>query len=273
MKLKYVAVLALIAAQLTIAGPAHAVLGLERVTAVTATDSTSSKTLAVACPAGKVVIGGGGQLNGAIGNAVLNWMRPLPPTNQYEAHAAEDVGGYAGNWSLRVFAICASPNGVPGLEYKRVNTPDTETIAKCTPGKKVVGTGGEVNGGSPEAILEDMVPLADLSGVAVRTYPDPGSVVTWSTIAHAICANPLPGLELKVSAAGTGLVSIACPAGKQVHGTGSEILAGAGQHGHVVLDETVPSPARLTSVFTTAYEDIHNPPNGWTVRAYAICAT
>lgn len=262
----------LIATSLVLVRPAQALPGLELVTQLTASDSTSPKSHFVTCPAGKVVIGGGAQVTGGVGNVVLNVLRPEQATNRYYAKAAEDIAGYNPNWSLKVYAVCAPSTAVPGLEYKRTNTPDTEATASCTAGKKVIGTGGEVNGGSPEAVLEDVVPAANLTNVKARTYADPGSVVTWSTIAWAICANPVPGLTLVQSAFTAGTASIACPAGLKVHGTGTEIAAGSTQHGHVVLDEVLPNAA-LTNVSTTAYEDKHNPPNGWSVRAYAICAT
>lgn len=61
-------------------------------------------------------------------------------------------------------------------------------------------------------------------------------------------------------------VSVACPAGSRVYGTGAEINGGGGV---VVLDDIVPNLA-LTSVHVTAYESVAFAGN-WSVTVYAVC--
>ena len=61
-------------------------------------------------------------------------------------------------------------------------------------------------------------------------------------------------------------VTVTCPAGKRVLGTGSELF---GATGRVTVDETIPNVA-LTSVLATGFEDGAFAGN-WTITAYAIC--
>ena len=59
-----------------------------------------------------------------------------------------------------------------------------------------------------------------------------------------------------------------CPSGKQVVGTGGEIIGGNGQ---AALDDVRPN-AELTSVFVHGLEDENGTTASWSVTAYAVCA-
>lgn len=76
----------------------------EVVTVNTASDSSSPKQLTATCPAGKVVIGGGAEIDGAVGPALAS-SRPIG-TTQWFAFAYE-VNATGGAWSVTSYAICA----------------------------------------------------------------------------------------------------------------------------------------------------------------------
>lgn len=266
------ALMGALATQLVPATPAHAVAGLQRIMASTASNTSSPKTVSAACPPGTVVIGGGGGVIGGNGNVGLTGMEPVASQNTFKASAGSI--GVTPNWSLEVVAICADAGAVNGLEYMVDHDPQHPT-ATCSAGKKVIGVGGAVLASSAHVALADVHPDPNLSAVAVHVVVDPVPVVvTWTARAWAICATPPPGLVLQTSAPTPGNASVACPEGTFAHGAGSEILGGASQQGHVrprrisTYDFFTP----LAGVVASAQADLHNPPSGWTVRAYAICA-
>ena len=73
-------------------------------------DSTSPKTQISNCPAGRPVHGLGFQFGGGTGEILLNAAFPNPPApvgTNVPVVASEDQSGFAGNWGVRSFAICA----------------------------------------------------------------------------------------------------------------------------------------------------------------------
>ena len=79
--------------------------GVENVTAESVSNSTSSKAMDVACPAGKRLIGGGARLYNGGSFVAVDESYPLNDTT-WRATAYE-VNPTGANWSVRVFAICA----------------------------------------------------------------------------------------------------------------------------------------------------------------------
>jgi hypothetical protein len=82
----------------------------EVVTQMTPENSEKMKTLIVACPPGKTVIGGGARIFGAAGNVALSASGPDGPPGaptSWLATATEVGPGAAGNWGLRVDVFCA----------------------------------------------------------------------------------------------------------------------------------------------------------------------
>ncbi|MGH3940943.1 MAG: hypothetical protein ACRDTG_20355 [Pseudonocardiaceae bacterium] len=228
------------------------------------------KAKSVNCPPGKVVIGGGGAVIGGFGNVALNWLTPVKGTNSFEARATRATPNWGGSWQLSVYAICSNP--IPGLEFVSVTTAGDVT-ASCPSDKKVIGTGGRVNGGpvTGEVVLEDVRPADDLGGVLVRAAADPVSVVTWNVTAIAICVPPIAGQQLVKSPAGNPSAVVSCPVGTKVHSTAAKL--NTGWHGHIVLNDLIPNVG-LTSVSASAFGDVHNPPPAsWSINSYAICVT
>jgi hypothetical protein len=252
----------------------------ERAVATTPSNSTAKADL-VPCPAGKLVTGGGGEITGGAGQVPLTQIFPADSSlTSFLAVGEEDENGFAGNWFLRIYAICATP--LPGLELVTLTADggigDADglvvTTDPCPAGKRVVGLGAEVGGGGGEVVLKELEPVANLTSARVTAVEDESEFAgVWSLTAHAICATAPPGLEL-VSAAtepdsDTLGVTATCPAGKNLLGAGGEIEGIVA--GQVVLDDVRPNPL-LTSVTVTGLEDETGVAGNWFPRAYAICA-
>jgi hypothetical protein len=91
------------------AGPAGmpGLSGLERVAVTSATNTTTSRSGSMACPAGKRLIGGGARIDGAAAAPVAIQASFPDNDNVYRATARE-ITATGVNWSLTVFAICAT---------------------------------------------------------------------------------------------------------------------------------------------------------------------
>jgi hypothetical protein len=160
-------------------------------------DSISPKLASTAsggpCPGAQRLSGVGGQiLQGANGQVMLDDLVPSTDLESTLVRGAEDGNGNAGDWSLRAFALCTAP--LPGLERVSVTSDLTSenkhVTARCDPGKRVIGTGGEVLGGGGEVAMQYMVPDAALTRVHVRAAEDQdGTTANWGVRAFAVCAN------------------------------------------------------------------------------------
>jgi len=254
-----------------------AVPNLQRASRSTLADSFAAKDRPVSCPAGTKLLSGGGSVSGGFGQVALDGIRLDAPLNSVTTRAFEDANGTGLNWSLNAFAMCADP--LPGLVQIDATSADTSAnksvVASCPTGKQVVGAGGETSGGIGRVVLDDLTPSSDHTHVTVTGFEaDGGTTDNWTITAHAICADPLPGLEVRVLASDFGSfdgqgVTETCSAGKKVVGAGGEITGGLGQ---VIMDGVTPN-ANLTSVTVNAHEDGNRTANNWNLTAYAICAT
>ncbi|WP_341720073.1 hypothetical protein QQG74_10350 [Micromonospora sp. FIMYZ51] len=264
-----------------------AVPGLVRIAAVSATNSASFRSVTATCPAGKVLTGTGYEINGALGEVVVDDLRPNGST--ISAPTAVTVGAYeadplAGNWNVTAYAICANP--LPGLVRVTTVSPTNSndfhsTTATCPAGKRLTGTGYEMTGILGEGVVDDLRPngstISAPTAVTVGAYEADSFLGNWNVRAYAICANPLPGL-VRVTATSASnstdsrFVSAACPAAKVLTGAGYEVV---GALGEVVVDDFRPNGnagTAPTAVTAGAYEEDAYP-STWRVQAYAICAT
>lgn len=251
---------------------AAAVAGLVQVQAVSASNSLS-KSISVRCPVGKRVYSAGGQITGGVGNVYMDDVTPSDDLSSVRVTGWEN-GAYAANWTVTAFAICGSPvlnlqrisfqSGTNGLATKRVT-------ATCPAGTRLYGLGGEVSGGNGNVFMDRLLPNATLTQAtasATENAPD----ASWNLIAYAICGSAPAGLQLvgnrtPVNSFSSKSVTVACPVGKKLIGSGGEI---AGRNGRVILDDLTPSTAG-NSVRTSAYEN--GPvPTSWSLAAYGICA-
>ncbi|TDB70240.1 hypothetical protein [Micromonospora sp. KC723] len=264
-----------------------AVPGLVRISAVSASNSNDFRSVTAACPAGKVLIGTGYEVNGATGEVVVDDFTPNGST--VTAPTAVTVGAYeadtfAGSWSVTAYAVCASP--LAGLvRVTAAGTTDSNdfhgTTAACPTGKVMTGAGFEMTGATGEAVVDDFTPNGSTvtapTAVTVGAYEAETFTGNWSLTAYAICASPVPGLVrfTAVSASNSTdsrFVTANCGSGQVLTGTGFEMT---GATGEVVVDDLRPNGSAViapTSVTAGAYEEDVFAGN-WTLRSYAICAT
>lgn len=73
----------------------------------TSPSNSSDKVIGVNCPAGKKVHGVGGNINGALGEAMYGGIYPSGALTGATVIAVEDSTLYNNNWTARVYAICA----------------------------------------------------------------------------------------------------------------------------------------------------------------------
>ncbi len=86
------------------AGPAG-LTGAERVEATSPSNSTTTRTMTVACPTGKRLLGGGVRLNPVL--AQLAVQQSFPDNDNVYRASVREVTATALNWSITVFAVCA----------------------------------------------------------------------------------------------------------------------------------------------------------------------
>jgi hypothetical protein len=179
------------------------------------------------------------------------------------------------NWALTVVAFCVS--ALRGLQYVQSTALPGSTFgrsatATCPAGSRVVGAGGQINGGRGAVILDGVRPSAALTSVTVDGYEDESEFVgVWSVTATAVCAAAPPGLRRVVAdssadSVGSKTATAVCPPGTQVHGLAGELSGATGQ---VLLDVFAGS---ATEVSVTGHEDADGFAGDWFVTAYAICA-
>jgi hypothetical protein len=258
--------------------------GLERVVATSATNS-SNKSISAVCPGGKKLLGAGGEITNGSGQVVLDELRPRADLTGVLITGLEDGNGYAGNWSVTAYAVCATPPA--GLQRAAAtsasDTNDKSVQANCPGGKRPLGTGGEVNSGGGQVSM-DLSPFTvvdDVVGANARAFEDDtGFTGNWSVTAYAICAavstrfvattasdsTDKSASQLCPSAGEDGHPGIE-PLGRQATGGGGDIVGGLGQ---VVMTSMTPGLRRVT-VF--GFEDANGFAGNWRVRAFAICAT
>ena len=239
--------------------------------------TSSNKSVTIACPSGKRVLGAGANITlGAlpVGDVVLEDITPNGTLTSVTARGLEDQNGTAEHWAASARAVCAPPP--PGLQRVLATSPtdsaNKSATATCPTGKRLLGTGGEIAGAAGAAALAIIRPNPGLTGVVVRGLEDgDGTTAKWSVKAYAICANPVAGLQRVTAASPAGsennVASANCSAGKQVTGVGGEISASAA--GQVVMNQIIPGP---TYAWVNGAEDDNGTASTWSVSAYAICA-
>ena len=246
--------------------------GLERL-AVTSASTSANKSVTATCPAGKALLGVGGEIAGGAGQVALREMIP-GGGNGATATGAEDENGFAGSWSVTAYAICANP--VAGLERMvSVSGPssvDKEITATCSAGKQVLSIGGGVSGGAG-MLIEDMRPNSALTNATVVGVEDEdGTNFFWSVQAYAICAATAQRVTASNTTATVPKTKTAtCPAGTTVTGGGGEVTSGGRQ---VLLNEMLPTASGFRA--SGDYFEANPPPpwvTRWQLRAYAICTT
>jgi hypothetical protein len=229
------------------------------------------------CPTGKALLGGGARIFPGNGQVVVDGIGLESALQGVRAHGFEDADGTSLRWQVDAFAICSDP--LPGLvqvdRTSPANTFDKAAVATCPTGKVLVGAGAETNGGLGQIVIDDLIPSLTKNSVSTFGVHEPGSSLNskWTITAHAMCANPLPGLELRTLQSDAlsinyGVV-LSCSAGKKLLGLGGEITHGSGA---VLMDDLTPN-STLTGASIGAREVQGGTTTDWTIKGYAICAT
>jgi hypothetical protein len=262
---------------LALTGMASAsVPGLQRVSASSLNDSLPGKDRFAGCPTGKKLLGGGARVLPGNGQVALDGITLDSPLAGVHARAFEDANGTSLRWAVESFAICADP--LPGLVQVDTTSPensfDKAIVATCPVGKELIGAGVETNGGNGQVAIDDLIPNLVKNSVSVFGIETPGGLGSnWTITAHAICADPVPGRELRTLEIGPNSdnqgVVLGCPAGKKLLGLGGEMT---GAFGQAVLDNMTPN-ATLTGASISAREVQGGSTNSWKLKGYAICAT
>lgn len=146
--------------------------------------------------------------------------------------------------------------------------------AECPAGMVVVGGGFSTatGAGNDGSVVMDELIIRDTFVTGTAHEDANGTSKNWGITVIAVCANPLPGYEIKTArSAETGSefekrAVATCSPGKVVIGGGFEITGGLGE---VVVDELLPGN---TQVFTKAFEGKAGTSRNWFLGAYAICA-
>jgi hypothetical protein len=160
--------------------------GLEIVSAKGALGSSAFQVQGVSCPAGKSALGVGGRINGGAGQVSLN-TQGENGSLRVAASGLEDLDGFANNWSVTVFGVCATTN-FGDVVLVSVQTARDDSARKifdinCPAGKSV--TGGAAFAGFP-GVVEVISPTATKVQVIARRD---GAIEAWNAIGYAFCAS------------------------------------------------------------------------------------
>jgi hypothetical protein len=276
MRRGYLAVGLFLASFACIEGSAAAVVAAtHRVSAFTASTS-ANKSLTVNCPAGQRALSPGAFIQvGDYNQVLIDDIRPDAGLTSVTVNALEDETGTADNWTLSVGALCATPP--PGLERvsatSSLNSSNKSVTVNCPVGKRVFGTGADINSFNGQVILDDLRPNAALTSVTANALEDEtGNSINWSLTAYAVCANAVAGLERvsetsALDSANQKVLFPACPNGKVPTGLGADVNSFNGQ---VLLD--VLDISGLANSVVQGIEDETGNPINWSVTGYVICA-
>lgn len=120
--------------------------GLVYVADFTGGDSAGSKSDVAFCPPGRKALGVGGRVTGADSRKLfLTYVKPTGTGNGAEVGGVEMTGGYAGDWWLHTWAICATQPA--GWEVRATPNPDGERYATlmCPYPKRLTGGGAYIS--------------------------------------------------------------------------------------------------------------------------------
>jgi hypothetical protein len=147
--------------------------GLVYVAAFTGGDSAASRSDYAWCPAGTKVLGVGGRVTSADTSRVfLTYLKPTGTGNGAELGAVEMQGGYAGNWWLHSWAVCATEPA--GWDVVAAANEDGKRYATllCPYPKRFTGGGAYISASLGEIYLT-MIRI-DLWATPGQPGPDSG---------------------------------------------------------------------------------------------------
>jgi hypothetical protein len=209
--------------------------GMERVVTTSASSSSATRSVAAACPAGKRLLGLGGEVGSPNGQVLLDGLLPNAALTQATVNALEDETGNADPWALTAYAICSDP--IAGLErVLGTTTTGSEAFksagAQCPAGKTLVSPGGTIDSPNGQILFDGMFPGAELTGSAFSAGEDEtGNSADWNVTAYAVCAASVgrfsSATERTITDSAT--ANRACPPGTDGTGVGGEVSGALGQ--------------------------------------------
>ncbi|HUQ58858.1 hypothetical protein [Lentzea sp.] len=155
------------------------------------TGSEFEKPAVATCSPGKVVIGGGFQVSGALGDVVVDEL--LPSSTQVFTKAFEGKAGTASNWFVDAYAVCAfQPAGWQIVnKVGPITSSGKITTLKCPAGTKVLGPMFDLTGSLGQAHMLSVLPGNVLGEeVSVGALEDDDNTTgSWGLNNWQICAN------------------------------------------------------------------------------------
>jgi hypothetical protein len=147
------------------------------------------------CRAGEAALGGGGLLRNPGFQADLRTVAPSATGDRFVVQGGEDVDGYANNWSVVAYTMCAPRPA--GYEVKtEVNqgnptAPRKTFTGKCTVGKHLTGPGVSTDPAAPGGVgLADVFPQPNLTASQAAAEITQPPVVAWGALqVHAVCVS------------------------------------------------------------------------------------
>jgi hypothetical protein len=188
------------------------------------------------------------------------------------------VGAQLGVQVLTAAPAAAAVQGLRVVsELSDYDSSSTKTVwADCDDDEVVLGGGGGIVGGAGNVTLHWLEPYDFGAYVAGASEVPAGYSGPWQVQAYAICATaPVPGYEIVSEQVGKGLssfrgITVTCPGGKKVIGTGGTLFGG---YGRVTYHSLAPNSegTRVTvlGVVDGAFENQAE----FGVRAIAVCAS
>lgn len=168
--------------------------------------SDSQQSLVGLCPNGQREIGFGGRINNGGGQVRLTDLYDFfgPPSSLLIVGAREELDGYAGQWSLSSYTICANEAAASDFVLVAIPSP-TNSMNKaatvtCPAGTRVHTAGAQLRAdgigqATTASLVIDKVGIdPTLTSVTVRAVEDEtGTSAAWSVVSFALCGPPGPG--------------------------------------------------------------------------------
>ena len=268
------------------AAPAAAVPGLQFVSAVSVTDSSSVKTVTVSCPAGTKVysVGGGvSVISAGAGKVLLQQVFPNSTLSGVTVQGAEDWAlGFSGTWRLSAQAVCGNP--VANLQRVKTSSASgaftgNQVTMACPASTVLYGMGFAIHGenGANGKVFLNLLTRSDLVPVGVDARAeahDPDISDPWSLDGFAICGASAPGYvttggSSPIDSTSPKTLITSCPAGKKVHGSGFFNIENGAQ-GDLIFQGWNYDVNATRAVFTFDEDE----PNAaiWRINSFVVCA-
>jgi hypothetical protein len=168
--------------------------------------SDSQQSLVGLCPNGQREIGFGGRINNGGGQVRFTDLYDFfgPPSSLLIVGAREELDGYAGQWSLSSYTICADEAAASDFVLvaapSPTNSTNKATTVTCPAGTRVHTAGAQLRAdgigqATTASLVIDKVGIDPaLTSVTVRAVEDQaGTNAAWSVIAFALCGPSGPG--------------------------------------------------------------------------------